>query len=66
MFILKFILTFICVHIIYAITGFNYSISKEFLSIKTLIDLFIWIVVYLTVSFLIKICNKKDKESLDN
>ena len=65
-FVLKFILTFVCVHILYTITGFNYNISKDFLSIKTLIDLAIWIIVYQTVSFLIKIYNKKNKESLDN
>ncbi|MPN30140.1 hypothetical protein SDC9_177598 [bioreactor metagenome] len=63
---MKFIVTYIFVHIIYGITGFKYDIFKDTLGIKTLIDLVLWIGAYYIVSFIVKIYKKRNKETLDN
>lgn len=61
-FMTNFIITFIIVKIIYAITGFNYNITKEIFSIKALIDLGLWFVVYYIVSLILKIYNQRNKD----
>jgi len=66
MLLLKFIITLILVNIICSTTGFNYNIIKEILSIKTLIDFSVWVIVYCIVSFIINLYIKKSKKSLDN
>lgn len=51
--ILTVILTFIIVHIIYKLTGFHYSYAEGILNLKMLIDLGIWLIIYLPVNIIL-------------
>ncbi|AFS79471.1 hypothetical protein Curi_c24760 [Gottschalkia acidurici 9a] len=48
----KFIIAFIIVRIIRSLTGFNYNFSEGIFNIKILIDLGLWIIVYLIIDFI--------------
>jgi hypothetical protein len=49
------IITYIIVKIVYKLTGFYYSFDEGLLNIKLLIDLSLWAVVFVVVSFLVKL-----------
>ncbi|MBU5438427.1 hypothetical protein KQI42_10430 [Tissierella sp. MSJ-40] len=47
--ILIIITTYIIVRIVYKLTGFNYSFSEGILNTKLIIDLILWIIIYVPV-----------------
>ncbi|GEP66706.1 hypothetical protein CBE01nite_44740 [Clostridium beijerinckii] len=60
--ILTVILTFIIVHIIYNLTGFHYNFSEVILNLKLLIDLGLWLLIYVPVNMILdKILLSKGK-----
>lgn len=46
-------LTFIIVHIIYKLTGFHYNFSEGILNLKMLIDLGLWLLIYIPVNMIL-------------
>lgn len=60
--ILTVILTFIIAHIIYNLTGFHYNFSEGILNLKLLIDLGLWLLIYVPVNIILdKILLSKGK-----
>lgn len=58
---LTFIIAYIIVHIIYKLTGLNYNFSDG-LNIKMLIDVGLWVTIYVTINTIINrvlLSNKK-------
>ncbi len=47
--ILIIITTYIIVRIVYKLTGFSYNFSEGILNIKLLVDLILWIIIYVPV-----------------
>ena len=52
--ILTTIFSYIIVRIVYKLTGFYYSFDEGIFNIKLLIDLSIWLAVFIPIHFLVK------------
>lgn len=46
--------TYIIVKIVYRLTGFHYELSDGIATIKLLIDIVLWLLVYFPVNYLLK------------
>lgn len=51
--IVTFILTFVIVNIVCQLTGFHYSFSDGILNIKLLIDLGLWLIIYIPINIIV-------------
>lgn len=51
--ILTVVLTFIIVNFIYKLTGFHYSFSEGLLNLKLLIDLGVWLLIYIPLNIIL-------------
>lgn len=56
------IFTYIIVKIVYRLTGFYYNFDEGIFNIKLLIDLSLWLAVFIPIHFLVKRLFRKTRE----